>query len=69
MIDLEGNAPGAASVQWRLYAAGIDGSSGFSVGTQTMTNGVAAQAAGAHQAETADFLAYDAGTDGAYSSA
>jgi hypothetical protein len=69
VIDLEGDAPGAASVQWRLYATGIDGSGGFSVGTQTITNGAAAQAAGAHQAETADFLAYDAGTDGAYSSA
>jgi hypothetical protein len=69
VIDLEGDAPGAASVQWRLYATGIDGNAGFSVGAQTMTNGVAAQADGAHQAETADFLAYDAGTDGAYASA
>jgi hypothetical protein len=69
LIELEGDAPGAASVQWRVYATGIDAGGGFSVGTQTITNGVAAQAAGAHQAETADFLAYDAGTDGAYSSA
>ena len=69
VIDLEGDAPGAASVQWRLHVTGTDGSSGFSVGAQTLTNGVPAQADGAHQAETADFLAYNAGTDGNYSSA
>lgn len=67
VIKLEGTGPGAASVQWQLKAAGVDGDAGFNVGSQTMVNGRPTQAADAHRAEAEDFLVYDA-NQGDYSS-
>ncbi|MDH4377989.1 MAG: Calx-beta domain-containing protein [Ramlibacter sp.] len=65
IIHREGDYRAAASVDWVVRVNGIDGAGGF-IETTDPT-----QAAGAHRAETADFLLYqgdatDAAYDGAY---
>ena len=61
IIHREGDARAAASVDWVVRVNGIDGAGGF-IETTDPT-----QAAGAHRAETADFLLYQGNaTDAAY---
>ncbi|MBP7336876.1 Calx-beta domain-containing protein [Niveispirillum sp.] len=62
VVTLEGSGPGAASVDWSIVVNGIDGNGGF------IEDGTSSQAAGAHRAETVDFLLYDGG-QGSYDSA
>jgi hypothetical protein len=67
VINLEGAGAGAASVQWRLFAAGTD-VAGFDVGPQNLVNGRPVQSAERHLIEAADFLLYDVAA-GDYASA